>query len=264
MGTDGLCAAGDCVKISRRMKPKIIAHRGDSEKCPENTLLAFKKAIEVGADKIELDVHLSADKKLVVHHDAYLGRTDDGEGLLLKKDSVYLKSLDAGKWKGEGFKGLRMPFLHEVFQEFGREIEYEVEMKGFGEEFLDLLLAEVDRFNLIDKIEFTSFHQYLIRELKVKRPEVMTGMFVLDYPGWMGADLGNMITESELVLGKIDVAHSSLGILTEEFMERLRARGILIHPRNCNSEMDIKRAINLRVDQFSTNDPELAIKIRGR
>lgn len=226
--------------------------------------MSFKKAIEVGADKIEFDVHLSADKKLIVHHDSYLGRTDDGAGLLLEKDSTYLKSLDVGRWKGEEFKGLRMPLLHEVFQEFGREIEYEVELKGFGEEFLDLLLAEVDRFNLIDRIEFTSFHQYLIQQLKIKRPEIMMGMFVLDYPEWMGVDLGNKITESELVLGKMDVAHCSLEILTEEFMGRLRARGILVHSRDCNTERDIRKAIDFEVDQLSTNDPELAIKIRGR
>ncbi|MEK9173460.1 MAG: glycerophosphodiester phosphodiesterase [Patescibacteria group bacterium] len=246
------------------MKPKIIAHRGYSEKYPENTLLAFKKAIEVGADKIEFDVHLSADKKLIVHHDAYLGRTDNGEGLLLEKDSVYLKSLDVGRWKGEQFAGLRMPLLQEIFQKFGREIEYEAELKGFGEEFLDLLLAEVDCFGLIDKIEFTSFHSYLIHRLKVKRPEAKAGMFVLDYPEWMGVRLGNMITESEIVLGKIDAAHCSLQILTEEFMGRLRAKGILIHPRNCNTETEVRKAIDLGVDQLSTNDPELAIKIRDR
>ena len=70
---------------------KVFAHRGFSGKYPENTMLAFEKAVEVGADGIELDVHLSADGELVIIHDELVDRTTDGTGLVGSKTLAELK-----------------------------------------------------------------------------------------------------------------------------------------------------------------------------
>ena len=74
----------------------IFAHRGDVETAPENTLAAFESALSKGADGIELDVYLTADGKLVVHHDHYLGRTNDGSGFIGDFTLAELQKLDAG------------------------------------------------------------------------------------------------------------------------------------------------------------------------
>jgi len=68
------------------IKTKLIAHRGDTKNYPENTLSAFKAALENGADAIELDLHLTSDGELIIHHDYYLGNPDDGEGKIYEKD----------------------------------------------------------------------------------------------------------------------------------------------------------------------------------
>ena len=81
---------------------KVFAHRGFSGKYPENTMLAFEKAVEAGADGIELDVHLSADGELVIIHDELVDRTTDGTGLVGSKTLAELKALDASA----GFKGV--------------------------------------------------------------------------------------------------------------------------------------------------------------
>ena len=79
-------------------RPVVIAHRGASAHAPENTLSAFKLAIDQGADVIEFDVQLSSDKSVVVYHDHSLERTTDGAGYVKDKNLDYLKSLNAGIW----------------------------------------------------------------------------------------------------------------------------------------------------------------------
>ena len=92
------------------MKPKVIAHRGHSRRYPENTIVAFKKATELGADGFECDVHFTRDKKIVVHHYYELGHTDNGEGYIFQKDAPYLRTLDCGSWFAEAFRNEHMPY----------------------------------------------------------------------------------------------------------------------------------------------------------
>ena len=109
-----------------RDRPLFFAHRGGLREAPENTIEAFESAIENGVDVLELDVHSSADGKLVVHHDGSLERTTNGEGLVGDKNLSELKGLDAGyrftRGGEAGFpfrgKGVEMPTLREVFEKF--------------------------------------------------------------------------------------------------------------------------------------------------
>src|SRR3990172_7158952 len=86
-----------------------IAHRGASALAPENTMAAFEKAVELGADVIELDLHMSRDGELVVIHDDTLDRTTDGRGVVHELNLKDLKRLDAGRWVGKEFAGERSP-----------------------------------------------------------------------------------------------------------------------------------------------------------
>ena len=92
------------------------AHRGASLHYPENTMLAFEKAIETGVDRIEIDLRQSSDGKLVVFHDETLDRTTNGSGKVAASDYSAIKKLDAGSWKDSKFKGLHVPLLEEVFE----------------------------------------------------------------------------------------------------------------------------------------------------
>ena len=79
-------------------RPQIVAHRGASGEAPENTLAAYRRALAIGVDAVELDVHLSADGEVVVIHDFMLGRTADGSGLVGDLPFAALRRLDAGRW----------------------------------------------------------------------------------------------------------------------------------------------------------------------
>jgi len=112
--------------------PIIIAHRGLDETYPENTLTAFKAALEKGM-AIEIDVRGTKDDELIVLHDDTVDRTTDGEGRVAQMTLTEVKALDAGSWWGEEFTGERIPTLMETFdvvKEFGTtETTLIIEMK---------------------------------------------------------------------------------------------------------------------------------------
>lgn len=95
-------------------RPQVIGHRGAPAEAPENTLAAFRRALAIGVDGIELDVHLSADGEPVVIHDPLLDRTTDGHGLVGARSLAELRTLDAGRRFAEAFSGERIPTLMEA------------------------------------------------------------------------------------------------------------------------------------------------------
>ena len=97
-------------------QPLRIAHRGASARAPENTLAAFKEAIRLGADSIELDVHLSADGVPMVIHDDSVDRTTNGRGAVAALTCRSLRRLDAGAWFSSRFRGERIPTLEEALE----------------------------------------------------------------------------------------------------------------------------------------------------
>ena len=111
-------------------RPRVIAHRGFSGLYPENTLVAFRKAMELGVDMIELDILLSRDDELVVIHDDTLDRTTSGSGPVRDKSISELTQLDAGTWFASEFRAERLPRLSEVFDLVEDRVLLNVEIKG--------------------------------------------------------------------------------------------------------------------------------------
>ncbi len=105
-------------------------HRGNADECPENTLVSFRSAIELGVDVIECDVHLSDDGGLPVIHDHLLDRTTDGSGLVRDYTMAELKRFDAGSWKDPRFKGERIPSLEEVLEVAKGRVGVAIEIKN--------------------------------------------------------------------------------------------------------------------------------------
>jgi len=115
----------------------IVARCGDIQHNPESTLPAFEQAILKGADTIELDVHLTQDDQLVIHHDYYLGRTDNGSGYIGDQTLADLRKLDAGGWFDARFRGEKIPTLQEVFDLGKNRVRFEIDMKGSSLRFLN-------------------------------------------------------------------------------------------------------------------------------
>ena len=123
--------------------PRIHAHRGCSEQAPENTIPAFQMAIELGADGIEFDLHFTKDAEIVAHHDAYLGRTSNGEGLIAEHTLSDLASMDAGSWYGVEYAGTKIPQLHEMLSIANGSCVLEAQLSAISEPFIQSVLDSI-------------------------------------------------------------------------------------------------------------------------
>jgi len=113
--------------------PIVEAHRGASDECPENTLSAFRRAVELGAPSIELDVHETKDGELVVMHDETVDRTTRTKGRIAAMALAELRCLDCGAWKHARFKGEPIPTLAEALALTpAHGVRFNVEVKAFS------------------------------------------------------------------------------------------------------------------------------------
>ena len=145
----------------------VAAHRGWCETYPENTMLAFKKAIEVGVDQIETDLRMSSDGEIVLIHDDTVDRTTDGTGLVEEKTLSELKALDAGVKKGEKFKGEKIPTFIELMElvkdhpTLTLDLELNEYPTGYygdkAYEICDKIIEIVEKYNFGDRIVLNSF-----------------------------------------------------------------------------------------------------------
>ncbi|MBQ7839393.1 MAG: hypothetical protein IJ390_02765 [Lachnospiraceae bacterium] len=137
----------------------VAAHRGWSEKYPENTMVAFQEAVKLGVDQLETDIRLTKDNELVLIHDGKVDRTTNGTGNVCDMTLAELQNLDAGSWKGEQFAGFKIPTLME-FLEFLQQypkmtVDFEIKdiFPDWGDE---ITLATVDRIlGLLDEYHMT-------------------------------------------------------------------------------------------------------------
>lgn len=137
----------------------FIAHRGASYLAPENTVASAKLAWELGADAVEIDVHLSKDNRVIVIHDKDTKRTCSSKKNLVieKTPSLVLRDLDAGVWKGEEFTGEKLPFLSEIIETVPENKTLVVEIKAGGNKIIPALRRSIENSGKIDQIVFISF-----------------------------------------------------------------------------------------------------------
>jgi glycerophosphoryl diester phosphodiesterase len=166
-------------------RPLVLGHRGASASAPENTLAAFRRALADGADGVELDVWRCATGEVVVIHDEETTRTC-GERLGVPEASLAaLRRLDAGSWKGAGFRGERIPLLGEVLEALPGAI-VNVELKARAGR-PDRALASAVARSIADagagsRVIVSSFDFGLVRAFRAAAPNVATGL--LFEPSW--------------------------------------------------------------------------------
>ena len=114
-------------------KVRVAAHRGNSCVCPENTLVAMRSALELPVDMLEIDLHMTKDGHIILMHDHAVDRTTDHTGLIRDYTLAQIRAMDAGSWKGEAFRGERVP-LFEEFLELLKDypdMTFNVELKDY-------------------------------------------------------------------------------------------------------------------------------------
>lgn len=178
----------------------VAAHRGWSSKYPENTMEAFRAAVEIGVDQIETDVHMTKDGELVLIHDGKVDRTTNGTGAVRDMTLSELRELDAGIKKGEEFKGAKIPTFRELMElvkdhpTMTLDVEIKVypnsEDDKYAFDVCDKILAFVDEYNYTDRCVINSWsaglNEYIFKKYGKKYrqhvywPEKCTGRIELD------------------------------------------------------------------------------------
>lgn len=164
---------------------RIIAHRGASAHAPENTVAAFERAIELGADEIELDVRLSSDGRVVVFHDDRLDEKTALSGRVRHYDVRTLERLDLMPWFRRRTTGdekdpigdkmsarTSIPRLESVFERIGPRVRYHVELKGWDDVLPLAVMRIIDEFDLGDRVVLTSFSRRPLVEVRKLDPVV--------------------------------------------------------------------------------------------
>lgn len=235
---------------------KNIAHRGFSGNFPENTLLAFQKAIEVGADGVEFDVHLTSDGIPVIHHDEYLERTTNGTGLIGDYTFIELRQLDASARYTDYFAVQRIPSLREYFELVsGINVISNIELKNGIFPYSEIekrVLALIDEFNCRENVIVSSFNHYSIRLFKQLAPDVKIGVLEESWlinPGEYAKSLN------------AEYYHPEFHALTDEIVKNLRDNKIKINAWTINEKSDMLKAIELKVDGVVTNHPDTFAQI---
>jgi glycerophosphoryl diester phosphodiesterase len=136
------CAFAD--QPSARIDPQIVAHRGSSADRPENTLASARRAIEAGANAVEVDVRTTKDGVLVLSHDATVDRMTEGRGKVNDKTLAEIQQLDAGREFNPKFAGERVPTLEELLTHCRDKIEVQLDLKESGEPY-ERMVAETVR-----------------------------------------------------------------------------------------------------------------------
>jgi len=236
-------------------RPIVIAHRGDKSHAPENTLAAFKMAAEKGADAIEFDVKLSADGQVIVLHDQTMERTTNGTGNVSSLSLAALRELDAGAWFSEQFHGERIPTLDEVFETVGKRLLMNIELTNYAtpsDELVPKVVDLVKKHALQDRILFSSFLPRNLRKARLLQPEVPRGLLAM--PGIVG-----LWARTFGWHGDFFALHPYLREVNPSLIQRVHAAGKRVHVWTVNSEEDLKRMIDLKVDAIFTDDPGHAL-----
>jgi glycerophosphoryl diester phosphodiesterase len=237
--------------------PWFIAHRGYRAKYPENTLVAFKAALDTGVQMIELDVALSRDRKLVVIHDATLERTTNGHGPVNGHTLKQLKQLDAGSWFHPMFAGEHLPELIEVLDLVDGRVSINIEIKPHAYEPshpLDAverqILELVGHRKIGDRVLISSFDFNLLKHISTLDHALALGL--------ISRNPANTDTLEKCNQLKVVSWHPNHEILTLEQVKMMHALGIRVFPYNADTREEIARVLAMNVDGVISSDPDLA------
>lgn len=220
-----------------------IGHRGACGHEPENTLRSFEKALELGVDMVELDVHLCQSGEVVVMHDETVNRTTNGKGPIREKRWSDLQLLEAGK-------GEKIPLLREVFDLVARRAKINVELKGekTAVPVVQLIREYTDRREWpYDDFLVSSANLKEIREVARLNHEIKIGLL----PSKEVTDLIRMAA----TLHAYSV-HPHLKMVTEDFVESAHQKGVKVFVWTVNPPKEIQRMKSLKVDGIFSDYPD--------
>ena len=248
-------------------KPVNIAHRGGRDVGPENTLAGFQEALRVGADVLELEVHLTADRHLVVIHDDTVDRTTDGTGLVREMTLQEVKGLDAGyRFTRDGGKtypyrgqGVGVPALGEVYEEFPG-VPVNIEIKEAQPDIERALLQVIEEAEAADRTLVVSGNSGIIRRFReASGGRVATGSSATEIAVFellRRLRLSRFLGPSYQALQVPEGYRNILRLVTPSFVRAAHQLGVRVDVWTVNTEPDMRRVLGHGVDGIMTDRPD--------
>ena len=237
---------------------KIWAHRGAIEYAPENTLEAFEKAIRLGADGIELDIHLTKDREIVVIHDERLERTSNGRGFVKDYTLEQLRELDFSR--GTAFGGERrfvIPTLREVFdlvRPTGLTVNIELKTNLFRYRGIERRTLELAReCGMSERVCYSSFNRLSVEKIHLLDPGARVG--------FLYADAFTLMPVFARNLGVNALHPAFYNLLLPDYMKNCRENGIEVNAWTIDTEEQMRICCRAGVNAMITNYPDKARKV---
>lgn len=229
-------------------RPLVIAHRGASGELPENTLAAFERAVELSADMIETDLHLSRDGIVMIHHDASLGRLGD-VAEIRDRTAAELAALNAapGATVVE-----RIPTLLDVLDRFGARMQFNLELKVDAREqayvgLEERVLQEVEARGLMDRMLFSSFDDGVLERLRARSPHARLAVLVAARRPF------GILKRAERV--GAEAINPQCLLVNAALVRAAHRAGLAVYPYTANEIPEMTRLLDCGVDGIITNYP---------
>lgn len=243
----------------------VTAHRGASGYAPENTLSAVKKALDIGVDRIEVDVQQTADGVVVCLHDKTLDRTTSGKGKVGGKPFPELKELKANKGFESDFSDEPIPTLEQVFEVLDGTTQFVIEIKAGHETYPEIeenVVALIRKFKAEKWAVVHSFNDKVLELIHANHPDIRLQKLFVSYSGGLMLDF----KLHSVKLSNYDYVEG-FGIsrtgTKRKLVEKIHALGKTVHVWTVNEESDMKKLIELGVDGLISNYPEKAKRLVG-
>ncbi len=227
-----------------------IAHRGASGIAPENTLAAFKKAIEIGVDAVELDLHGTADGEIVVIHDTSLDRTTNLSGLIKQTTLETIKHADAGAWFNPDFEGESVPTLAEALACFTDDAIAVLEIKD--ETITKAVVKKIHEMNLLELAVIISFDTSVLQTVRSLEPRMPTGLLI----GSSNRRAHPVQLCQQLTMLGSSLLNVNHQLITAEFAYEVRRRGIALWSWTVDDIDRMRQMCAFGVQGITSNHPE--------
>jgi glycerophosphoryl diester phosphodiesterase len=250
----------------------VYAHRGGAALRPENTIEAFDHGLRLGADGLELDVHLTRDGQIVVIHDDTLERTTDGRGAIVARTAEDLARVDAGyrftngnpedPWPFRG-RGVRVPTLRDVLARY-RDVPIIIELKQNVPELAHRTIDLVRLADALDRVALGSFWGAVLRAARAYEPAVRTGASSNEtrwalYRSWVGLPLGRPRYREFQVPERS--GHTT--VVSPQFVRHAHRAGLPVKVWTVDDPADMRRLLAWGADAIITDRPDEAVAIVG-
>lgn len=244
---------------------QIIAHRGGAKLAPENTLAAFRQAIDLGVDMIEIDVHLSKDGHIMVIHDFTLDRTTTGKGRIVDLTLDEIKKYDAGIKFSDTFRGEKVPTLEETMDLLKGKTALLIEIKKNKDEqypgIEEKIVETIHKYHATDWVVVQSFNRYSILQTKKTDPAITTfyltgGNFDALYSG-----ISEKLKTGEKIVKAFDGVAPNYSRLSGEKVKTLQKAGFKVYTWTVDKPADMKKIAGWQIDGIITNAPDKLIEI---